>query len=161
VHATTKDKCDDTKGSFCEELEGVSGQFPKYHMKILFGDFGDHQCGFRRNRSNIVQIFFIRQILDKKWQYNGTVHQLFIDFRKAYDSVRREVLYKILIEFGVRRKLVRLIKMCLNETYSKIRVGKHLSCAFPIKNGLKEGGCSITIAFQLFFRICHQEGPRK
>jgi hypothetical protein len=32
-----------------------------------------------------------------------------------------------------------LIKMCLNETYSKIRTGKHLSGAFPIKNGLKQG----------------------
>jgi hypothetical protein len=34
----------------------------------------------------------------KKWEYNVTVHQLFIDFKKAYDSVRREVLYNILIE---------------------------------------------------------------
>jgi hypothetical protein len=40
-----------------------------------------------------------------------TVHQLFVDFKKAYDSVRREVLYNILIEFGVPMKLVRLIKM--------------------------------------------------
>jgi hypothetical protein len=48
-----------------------------------------------------------------------TVHQLFIDFKKAYDSVRREVLYNILLEFGVPMKLVRLLKMCLNETYSK------------------------------------------
>jgi hypothetical protein len=40
-----------------------------------------------------------------------TVHQLFIDFKKACDSVRREVLYSILIEFGVFMKLVRLIKM--------------------------------------------------
>jgi hypothetical protein len=43
--------------------------------------------------------------------YNETVHQLFVDFKKAYDSVRREVLYNILIEFGVPLKLVRLIKM--------------------------------------------------
>jgi hypothetical protein len=50
------------------------------------------------------------------WEYNETVHQLFIDFKKAYDSMRREVLYNILIEFGVPLKLVRLIKMCLNET---------------------------------------------
>jgi hypothetical protein len=48
----------------------------------------------------------VRQILDKKWEYNGTVHQLFIDFKKAYDSVRREVLYNILIEFGIPKKLV-------------------------------------------------------
>jgi hypothetical protein len=51
----------------------------------------------------------------KKWEYNETVHLLFIDFKKAYDSVRREVLYNILIEFGVLIKLIRLIKMCLNE----------------------------------------------
>jgi hypothetical protein len=72
-------------------------------------------------------------------EYNETVHQLFIDFKKAYDSVRREVLCNILIEFGVPMKLVRLIKMCLNETYSKVRIGKHLSEGFPIQNGLKQG----------------------
>jgi hypothetical protein len=64
--------------------------------------------------------------------YKGRVHQLFIDFKKAYDSVRREVLYNILIEFGVPMKLVRLIKMCLNETYSRVHIGKHLSDSFPI-----------------------------
>jgi hypothetical protein len=40
----------------------------------------------------------------KKWEYNGTVHQLFIDFKKANYSVRREVLYNILIEFGLEKK---------------------------------------------------------
>jgi hypothetical protein len=88
---------------------------------------GDHQCGFRHNRSTTDQIFCIRQILDKNWEYNGTVHQLFIDFSKAYDSVRREVLFNILIEFCIPRKLVSLITVCLNETYSKIHVRKHLS----------------------------------
>jgi len=67
------------------------------------------------------------------------VHQLFIEFKKAYDSVRREVLYNILIEFGIPMKQVRLIKMCLTETYSRVRVGKNLSDMFPIRNGLKQG----------------------
>jgi hypothetical protein len=47
--------------------------------------------------------------------------QLFIDFEKAYDSVRRKTLYNILIESGVPMKLVRLIKMWLTETYSRVR----------------------------------------
>jgi len=42
-------------------------------------------------------------------------------------------LYNILIEFDIPMKLVRLIKMCLNETYSRNRVGKHLSDMFPIR----------------------------
>jgi len=76
----------------------------------------DHQCGFRRNRSTTDHIFCIRQILKKKWEHNEAVHQLFIDFKKAYDSVRREDLYNILIESGIPKKLVRLIKMCLTKT---------------------------------------------
>jgi hypothetical protein len=51
------------------------------------------------------------------------VHQLFADFKKAYNSVRREVLYNILIHLEVPMKLVRLIKICINETYSKVHIG--------------------------------------
>ena len=77
---------------------------------------GDHQCGFRCNRSTTDHIFCIRQILEEKWEYNEAVHQFFIDFKKTYGSVRREVLYNIYIVFGITMKLVRLIKMCLTET---------------------------------------------
>jgi hypothetical protein len=38
------------------------------------------------------------------------VHQLFIDFKKAFVSIKREVLYNILLEFGIPKKLVRLLK---------------------------------------------------
>jgi hypothetical protein len=50
------------------------------------------------------------------WEYNGALHQLFVDYENAYDSVRREVLCSILTEFGIPIKLVVLIRMCLNET---------------------------------------------
>jgi hypothetical protein len=53
--------------------------------------------------------------------------------------VRREVLYNIHIEFGIPMKLVRLIKMCLNETYSEVHIGSHFSENFPVQNGLKQG----------------------
>jgi hypothetical protein len=54
--------------------------------------------------------------MGRECEYSETVHQLFLDIKKAYDSVRREVLYNILTEFHVSMKAVRLIKMCLNET---------------------------------------------
>jgi hypothetical protein len=100
---------------------------------------GDHQCGFCRNRSTMDQIFYIRQLLENEWEYNGTVHQLFVDFKKACDSVKREVFYLILLECGMPKKLVRLIKMCSNEIYSRVRVGELLSDECPIQNGLKQG----------------------
>jgi hypothetical protein len=61
--------------------------------------------GLDVNRSTTDHIFCIHQKLEKKWVYNETVHQLFIDFKKAYDSVRREVLYNIIIESEVPSKL--------------------------------------------------------
>jgi hypothetical protein len=93
------------------------------------------------------QIFYIWQILEKKGEYNGMVLQLLIDFKKAYDSVKREVLYNILLEFGIPKRLVRLIKMCLNETYSKVHVGELLSDKFPKQNGLKQGDALSPLLF--------------
>jgi len=56
-------------------------------------------------------------------------------------------LYNILIEFGIPMKLVRLIKFCLNETYSRVRVGKNLSDMFSITTGLKQGDALTPLLF--------------
>jgi hypothetical protein len=97
---------------------------------IRIRKFRDHQCRFRRNRSTTDHIFCFRQILETKWAYSEAVHQLCVDFQKAYDSVRREVPYNILIEFDIPMKLARLIKMCLNETCS--RCLDRQTCAFQL-----------------------------
>ena len=86
----------------------------------------------------IIYSAFIKYLRKKK--KGNTMKQcisLFVDFKKAYDSVRREFLYNIVIEFAIPMKLVRLIKMCLNETSTRDCIDKHLSDMFPIKNGLK------------------------
>ena len=71
----------------------------------------------RRKLSGIINVAFdatgrlliiysaFAKYLRKKSEYNEEVHQLYIDFKKAYDLVRREILYKILIEFDIPRKL--------------------------------------------------------
>ena len=75
------------------------------------------------------------------------MHQLFIDFKKACDSVRREVLYNILIEVGISMKLVRPIRLCLNETYSRVRVSKYLTDTFPIMISSKKGDALSPLLF--------------
>ena len=59
------------------------------------------------------------------------MHQLFIDMIQLGG--------RSCIEFGIPMKLGRLIKMCVNETYSRVQVGKHLSDMFLYKNGLMQG----------------------
>jgi hypothetical protein len=72
-------------------------------------------------------------------------------FKKAYGSVRRDALCHALIEFGIHMNLVRLIKICLKETYSTVQVAKHLSDMFPIKRGLKKGDALSPILFNFAF----------
>jgi hypothetical protein len=72
--------------------------------------------------------------MEKKFEYNETVHQL-----------GGAVLYHILIEFGAPMELLRLIKMCLNETYSIVRTGKHLFDTFPVQNSFKLRRCFMAI----------------
>jgi hypothetical protein len=66
-----------------------------------------------------------------------TVLQLFVDFKEACDSVRREGFYSILIEFEVPMKLIRLIEMCFSEIYNKVRIRKYLSDNIPIQSNLR------------------------
>ena len=85
------------------------------------------------------QLLIIYSAFVKYLRKNEAVYQLLIDFKKAYDSVSQEVLCNILIAPGIPMKLVRLIKMSLNEIYSTVWVGKNLSDMFATKNGLKQG----------------------
>jgi len=81
----------------------------------------------------ILVVFCTRQILEKKWEYNK--------------AVRRKALYNIIIEFGIPMKVIRLIKMCLNKTCSRVHVGKHLSDLFTFRNDLKQGDALTALVF--------------
>jgi hypothetical protein len=98
-------------------------------------------------------MFCIHQILEKKWEYNGAVNQLFIYFKIVYSSVRREVLYNTLIDFVIPMKLAKLIKMCSNETCSEFQIGKHLSDTIFYSEWSETKRCFIAAAFQLCFRL--------
>jgi hypothetical protein len=101
----------------------LSSRLSPYTCEII----GDHQCELQCNSSTTDQISCIRQILEKELECNETVHQQFIDLKRAYESLRREVLYSMLIEFGVSMKLVWPINICLIETNSELRIGRYLS----------------------------------
>jgi hypothetical protein len=86
-------------------------------------------------------------------EYTVTVHQLFIDFKKAYDSLRTEILYSILIEFCVPMNLVWRIKMCFNWAYSKVCLGKYLSDTFPVQTDLGNGGVLSLLLFNFALEL--------
>jgi len=92
----------------------------------------------------IICSAFIRYL--RKNGNNEAVLQLFIDLKKAYDSVRREILYNILIALGIPYETDKANKN-VSETYSRVRICKHLSEMFPIRNGLKQADVLLPLLF--------------
>jgi len=108
---------------------------------------GQYQCGFR-GVSTIDQIQTLRQILEKT-EFQIETHHLFIDFKTAYDKVKRNQLYKARLEFGIPLKLVRLVQAIMEGTTAKVKVQNELSERFHIRNGLRQGDALACILFNI------------
>jgi hypothetical protein len=74
-------------------------------------------------------------------------HADFVVLKRFYSSVRREVFYSIVTEYGTLRKLIGLIKMCRNETCNTVRTGRYLFDKFPTESGLKQGDALLPLLF--------------
>lgn len=109
----------------------------------------DAQCGFRPNRSTIDNIYILRMLGEKKYEFNQNVHMLFIDFKKAFDSINREYLWKCMRQIGIPNKLINLIKSCTLNSKYKIKVASKLSEDFEVKTGVKQGDSLSPVLFNI------------
>jgi hypothetical protein len=91
-------------------------------MPYVDKNIGSYQSGYRKGKSTIDQLSVIGKIIKKKYEYRKNMWQLFIDFKKMYNSVHKESLYNIMHEFGFPRKLIRLVKLCMENTQYTVRV---------------------------------------
>jgi hypothetical protein len=95
--------------------------------------------GFRPNRSTIDNTFIVRQIYEKCYEYNIDLHNIFIDFSQAFDTVNRGVIYSTLIEHNVPDKLIKLIKLTMQQTKIKLKVNNSYFERFETKTGVRQG----------------------
>jgi sorting nexin-29 len=86
---------------------------------------GNYQMGFRPNRSTIDNIFIVRQIYEKCYECNTDLHNIFIYFSQAFDTVNRYIIYSSLIEHNVPDKLIKLIKLTMQQTKMKVKVNNN------------------------------------
>lgn len=119
-------------------------------LKPLTDDIvGDYQSGFTRGRSTTDHIFALRIVMEKYYEFNIDLHMLFVDFRQAYDSINREVLWQALDELLIPGKYIQLIRSCYAETHCVIRVNGQYSQPFEVKNGLRQGDPLAPLLFNL------------
>ena len=96
---------------------------------------GEYQGGFRKGRSCPEQIFTLKSIIRHRLLNSKEIVVTFVDFKKAFDSVDRETVDKIIREFGVKSKLANLIRETLSDTVSKVKFMGEISQPFKINTG--------------------------
>ena len=117
---------------------------------------GDYHCGFRANRSTIDNIFAIRQTQEKAYEYYIHLHNLYIDFKQAFDSINRDRMLNDLVILGLPKKLVRLISVTMTGPKATVRVDNQYTPAFPITNGMRQGDALSSILFDLVLEAIFQ-----
>ena len=128
------------------------GKIKPYIEKIT----RNYQNGFRDGRSVIDNIFVMKMMNEKIWEYNQSVEYLFIDFQKTCDSVHRETLWKCTEEFKIPKKLINMHKTSLQKTRSAVGIEGTLSSFFENKTELKQDDPLSPILFNLALQIVIQ-----
>ena len=100
---------------------------------------GDYQGGFRKGRSCAEQILNLKSVLRQAKLANKWYVVTFVDFKKAYDSVDRPTIMRILQEMGLDQKTHNLIQKTLTNTRSRVKFRGTLSESFEIKTGVRQG----------------------
>jgi hypothetical protein len=77
--------------------------------------------------------------MEKYYKHSMELHMLFVDFRKAFNSVNRERLYEAMKEMEISDKLIRVPQITMNITQAKIKIDNKLSTKFEFNAGVKQG----------------------
>jgi hypothetical protein len=109
----------------------------------------DAQAGFRKGRSTIDHIFTLNAAIERQMSKNSKLYVAFIDFRKAYDSVDRKVLWKILVKSGVSSKMIKAIQSMYDSVQACVLSNGNKSLFFKCMVGLKQGCIASPLLFSL------------
>jgi hypothetical protein len=77
--------------------------------------------------------------LGKAWEHSVEIHEIFIDFQRAYDSIRRDELYAVMASFEIPNKLIRLTEAAMEDSTYHVKIGTITTDGFKVGNGLKQG----------------------
>jgi len=125
-----------------------------YNRLVKYSELtlGEYQAGFRPSRSTIDQIHIVRQILENCYEFGIELHNIFIDFKQAFDTVNRPKMYENPKMVKIPTKLIRLVKMTLTNSRAVVEVCQGRTDVFNINNGLRQGDALSTVLFNLVLK---------
>ena len=145
--------CDNWRGiSLLDVVGKVLGRIVQDRLRVVAEDvLPDSQCGFRADRGCIDMIFVARQLVEKAREHQSDLFVLFIDLKKAYDSVPRPALWGVLENLGVPSTLVSIIRSFHEGMSAKVIVGQTFTEPIGVCNGLRQGCTMAPVLFSLYF----------
>ena len=113
----------------------------------------DSQCGFHSGRGCVDMIFCTRQFVEKAREHNTKIYMLFVDLRKAYNSVPRQALWMVLQKYGVPPVMVNLVKYLHDGMKAEVRIDGNVTPEIEVQNGLGQGSTIAPTLFNLYFNL--------
>ncbi|KAH9583018.1 LINE-1 retrotransposable element ORF2 protein [Schistosoma haematobium] len=134
-------KCENYRGITLLSIPGkVFNRVLLNRMKdAVDAQLRDQQAGFRKDRSCTDQIATLRIIVEQSVEWNSSLYINFIDYEKAFDSVDRRTLWKLLRHYGVPEKFVNIIRNSYDGLQCKVVHGGQLTDAFQVRTGVRQG----------------------
>ena len=144
--------CDNWRGIALLDVVGklvgrvIQNRLQQFAERVL----PESQCGFRRGRSCTDMLFVVRQLAEKAIEHNSEQYLVFVDLRKAYDSVPRTALWIALQKLGVPSDLITLIGSFHQDMKARLRIDGNLLEEIEVANGLRQGCTMAPTLFNLY-----------
>ena len=119
------------------------------------------QAGFRKGMSTTDNIFVLHGIISNTLNQGGTLYCAFVDFKKAFDFVVRDILWYKLIKLGVRGKILEVIRSMYKCIKSRVKYMNTLSSEFSCYLGVRQGECLSPFLFSMYLNDLEQEFVEK
>nr|VZI25668.1 unnamed protein product [Spirometra erinaceieuropaei] len=146
----------------CDNHRGISlmNIVGKIFARILLNRLNNHleqgllpesQCGFRHHRGTTDMIFAARQLQEKCQEMRTHLYSTFVDLTKAFDTVNREGLWKIMQKFGCPERFTQMVRQLHDGMMARVTDNGAVSEAFAVTNGVKQGCVLAPTLFSLMF----------
>ena len=134
-------RCDNYRGSTLLSVPGkILNRIILERMKGKVDQtLREQQAGFRQDRSCTDQIATLQIIVEQSTEWNSSLYVNFVDYEKAFDSVDRETLWKVLRHYGVPKKLVNMIRNSYEGMSCRVIHEGQLTKNFEVRTAVRQG----------------------